>query len=376
MGEYYKKIVKKIVFLIPIVLCFFTNEKCIAKEFWIDAESIIKQNTEVKYKEELVIEKNDIEYTTRYVENEDLPTGLIVVRIQGREGTSNKIIIKKYENENLINEEEKGQVSIKAPINKVVEVGVGEEKYSYKARVGDIVKTFGTNVYLYSEPNFDSEKGKTITIGSSVKILEIIDNWYKVQYGKYEGYIEATCTYSEEVLNPENLSKNELTKNLNFNMDLTKKSNLSLEQFEKILSNEKYDKKGVMAENAEYFYYAEQQYGLNGVFLAAVAVHESNWGQSKIANDKKNLFGYGASDSNPYGNAGKFDTYAAGIDLVARVFVKYYINAPGTIIYDGSAASGKYYNGSTLSGVNVKYASDKNWANGVYKWMKILYGSL
>lgn len=367
---------KKAIFLIPIVLYFFTTQTHATEGFYIDAEEIIKQNAEVKYKEELVIEDGDVEYTTRYVENEDLPTGLMIVKIQGREGKSKKIIVKKYENENLVTEEIKGEIQVGVPINKIVEIGVGKEKYSYKAKKGDSVKVFGTNVYLYSEPNYNSEKGKSVTIGSYVKILDIHDNWYKVELGRNVGYIEANCAYSDYYLTPENLSKNELTQNLNFYMDLRQKSNLTLEQFQKILSNEKYDKKGVMAANAEYFYYAEQQYGLNGVFLAAVAVHESNWGQSKIANDKKNLFGYGASDSNPYGNAGKFDTYAAGIDLVARVFVKYYINEPGSIIYDGTAASGKYYNGSNLTGVNVKYASDKNWANGVYKWMKILYGSL
>ena len=30
----------------------------------------------------------------------------------------------------------------------------------------------------------------------------------------------------------------------------------------------------------------------------------------------------------------------------------------------------------TLSGVNTKYATDKNWANGVYSHMKYLYNKL
>lgn len=36
--------------------------------------------------------------------------------------------------------------------------------------------------------------------------------------------------------------------------------------------------------------------------------------------------------------------------------------------------AGKYYNGSTLKAVNKKYATDTNWANGVYKHMSYLYG--
>ena len=62
--------------------------------------------------------------------------------------------------------------------------------------------------------------------------------------------------------------------------------------------------------------------------------------------------------------------------MISRVLVKYYLNPVGTSIYDGEFASGKYYNGANLSGVNQKYASDKNWSNGVYKWMSYLYNRL
>jgi len=81
-------------------------------------------------------------------------------------------------------------------------------------------------------------------------------------------------------------------------------------------------------------------------------------------------------DSNPYGGSYSFSTYAEGIDLISRMFVKYYLNPAGSIIYDGTKTSGKFYSGSTLSAVNKRYASDKNWANGVYKWMEYLYGKL
>ena len=113
-------------------------------------------------------------------------------------------------------------------------------------------------------------------------------------------------------------------------MDLTLPSGLTVEQFQKVLSGNSGDTQGVLASNAEYFYYAERQYGVNGIFLAAMAIHEGGWGTSKIANDKKNLFGYGAYDSDPYGGAMSFDTYSEGIDLVARVLAKTYLYPAGT----------------------------------------------
>ena len=162
---------------------------------------------------------------------------------------------------------------------------------------------------------------------------------------------------------------------LSFDMNLNKLSGYSLEQFQKALTDEK-DKYKIFESNAEYFYLIEQQYNINGMFVAAVGIHESAWGTSKIAQNKHNLFGYGAYDSNPYNGAYSFTDYSECIDLIARVFVKYYINPSGTKIYDGSTASGKYYSGSNLSSINKKYATDKNWANSVYKYMQYLYGKV
>lgn len=162
---------------------------------------------------------------------------------------------------------------------------------------------------------------------------------------------------------------------LSFDMALNKPSGFALEQFQKALTDDK-DKNKIFQNNAEYFYLIEQQYNINGMFVAAVGIHESAWGTSKIAQNKHNLFGYGAYDSNPYNGAYSFTDYSECIDLIARVFVKYYINPAGTKIYDGNGASGKYYSGSTLSAINKKYATDSNWANSVYKHMQYLYGKV
>ena len=118
--------------------------------------------------------------------------------------------------------------------------------------------------------------------------------------------------------------------------------------------------------DAKAYVKAEEKYHVNAVFLMGIAAHESAWGTSKIALQKNNLFGYGAYDSNPYNGAYNFSNYSESIDLISRVFVKYYINPAGTKIYDNEIATGKYYSGTTLADVNKKYASDKNWNKNVY----------
>ena len=159
-------------------------------------------------------------------------------------------------------------------------------------------------------------------------------------------------------------------------MDLTKPSGLTLAQFQKVLSGNSADKKGVLASNAEFFYYAERQYGINGIYLASMAIHESAWGTSQIAKDKNNLFGYGSYDSTPYESSYEFTNYAEGIETVAKSLVKYYLNPSGTKIYDGETAAGWYYNGPTLSGVNTRYASDQDWHTKVFNYMQMMYNRL
>ena len=171
--------------------------------------------------------------------------------------------------------------------------------------------------------------------------------------------------------------KEENSKNIGLasSIEINKPSGLTSDEFKKVLTDDK-DVNKIFQNNSEYFYYIEDEYNINGIFVAAIGIHESAWGTSKLAKNKYNLFWYGAYDSNPYNGAYSFSSYSESIDLIARVLVKYYINPAGTKIYDGQVASGKYYSGNTVSAVNKKYATDTNWGNSVYKYMQYLYGKL
>ena len=345
----------------------------------VDLEKVLEGNYAGNIKYEMLVEELDLEYTTRYRNNASLGSGVVQVLQEGRAGTKNVIVMKKYQDEVVISEEQVAENIIKAPVERIVEVGTGNG-YTYKANEGDEVYVVATSVAVRLEANDASEKICTLNKGDSAKVLKIYGDWYFISNVEIKGFIPSNCVTTQNpnaekvYLSGENSKKQVAA--LSFSMDLRKPSGMSLEQFKKIFANDPNDKNKVFENNAEYFYYVEQQYGVNGLFVAAVGVHESGWGTSKISLNKKNLFGYGAFDSNPYGGAYSFDTYSEGIDLIARVFVKYYLNSPGTVIYDGSKTSGKFYNGSTLSGVNSRYASDKNWANAVYKWMSYLNNKL
>lgn len=348
----------------------------------IDIEQIINKNTNDGQTEQITKKEEVLEYLTQYKTNKEIPKGISVVVQEGMQGKQEITIKTTYDKEgNIISEEQIGATITKASANKIVEIGGANYTSNYKVKVGDKIYVTSDMLAIWSEPSEDSRKITTIKQNDEIKVLEITQNWYKISYENTIGWVKSECTIYINLNENQGTgettakTKQQLLSELTFNMQLNKPSGLTLEQFKKVLSDEK-DTNKIFTNNAEYFYYIEKQYNINGIFVAAVGIHESSWGTSKIALQKNNLFGYGAYDSNPYNGAYEFTNYSESIDLISRVFVKYYLNPSGTSIYGGEKAVGTYYNGSTLSGVNTKYATDKNWANAVFTHMKYLYNNL
>ena len=346
----------------------------------IDIDEVINTNTDNGQTVQITQKEEVLEYLTEYRTNKTLPKGVSYVVQEGRQGTQNITIKSTYKDGELLSEEQVGASVIKASYNKIIEIGGASYSSSYKVKAGDTVYVTSDELGLMETDSEESRRITTLKRNDNLKILKITQNWYEVSYQNMTGWVKNECTTyinskEENDTKGSTKTKQELNSNLSFNMALNKPSGLSLEQFKKILNDPK-DKNKIFTNNAEYFYYIEKQYNINGVFVASVGIHESAWGTSKIALQKNNLFGYGAYDSNPYNGAYNFSNYSESIDLISRVFVKYYINPKGTSIYGGEKAVGTYYNGSNLSGINKKYASDSNWANAVYSHMKYLYNKL
>lgn len=101
----------------------------------------------------------------------------------------------------------------------------------------------------------------------------------------------------------------------------------------------------------------QNTYGTNAALVYSVAVLESGWGTSSIAQNKNNLFGHGAVDSNPYYGANGYNSPADSILYHTKVFI-----SEGYC--DPLDYSGRYFGshlGDKGSGINVKYASDPYW---------------
>lgn len=344
----------------------------------LNIQNIISENADMDRVKEQVTEERDIEFETEYNNNSTLPKGEEVVKQEGSLGKENITAIKTYESGNFVEEIILNKEKLVEPISKLVDVGTSEFLAKHKVHIGDTMY-FVNTANLKETPDDSTTDIAEVKKSLDVKLLELpSEEWCKVSFDNIEGYIK-TANLTSSYTTPSITEKNKIQRILikvNIDMELNKISGLSLNDYKKIFTGISNDTNKIFQNNYTAFYNAEKKYNINGIFLASIAIHESGWGSSQIANDKYNLFGYGSYDTTPYESSFEFTSYSEGIETVAKSLVKYYLNPSGTKIYDNETAAAWYYNGPTLKGVNTRYASDENWHSKVFKYMEILYNRL
>ena len=115
----------------------------------------------------------------------------------------------------------------------------------------------------------------------------------------------------------------------------------------------------------------EQEYNINALVLLTIAIHESAWGLSPIAQDTKNLYSIRAYDSCPAECADRYETWDESVYEAAK-FINSRYTLPTTWQYRGAIL------GNKALGMNVRYASDPYWgqkiAGHMYRADKFLGG--
>lgn len=111
------------------------------------------------------------------------------------------------------------------------------------------------------------------------------------------------------------------------------------------------------------FKQAEEKYQVNALYLLAQAILESNWGLSELAQEKNNLFGIKAYDSDPLRSADSFASFEECIDYMAKTIVAGRYANPSDWRYNGAVLGDKSF------GFNVRYASDPYWGQKIAGWM-------
>ncbi|MED2199631.1 glucosaminidase domain-containing protein, partial [Bacillus thuringiensis] len=140
-------------------------------------------------------------------------------------------------------------------------------------------------------------------------------------------------------------------------LNLTVASKITAQEIDSFIA--KYHSDSPLVGHGQDFINAQNQYGVNAQYLAAHAILESGYGKSEIAYRKHNLFGLRAYDKDPFKYAKYLPTYGDSIAYNANYVRERYLEEDGM-----------HYNGPTLAGMNVKYASDKGWAGKIANIME------
>ncbi|MEI5949446.1 glucosaminidase domain-containing protein, partial [Bacillus albus] len=140
-------------------------------------------------------------------------------------------------------------------------------------------------------------------------------------------------------------------------LNLTVASNITAQEIDSFIAE--YHPDSPLVGHGQDFINAQNQYGVNAHYLAAHAILESGYGKSEIAYRKHNLFGLRAYDWDPFKYAKYLPTYGDSIAYNANYVRERYLEEDGM-----------HYNGPTLAGMNVKYASDKGWAGKIANIME------
>lgn len=159
-----------------------------------------------------------------------------------------------------------------------------------------------------------------------------------------EPEIAVTVTSRHGSYNNQTKSKN-LT--LNVNSDLRQTSNLTAEEFDKMLSGTELEGIGDALEEVEI------KHNLNGLYFLGLACLESGYGSSKYARERNNLVGWNAVDSNP-NKATYFKSKDECISYVAAKLKSNYLTENGC-----------YFEGYTARDIDKHYCTDKKHADKI-----------
>lgn len=138
-------------------------------------------------------------------------------------------------------------------------------------------------------------------------------------------------------------------------MDLTVRTNLSKEDFKKLISTVKQDKTKFFYNNADTIYDVCEKYQINEIFFCGLISAESGW---NIAANHRNKCNYISLMSN--GKLLKYNSVEEGLEVAAKILHNKYLTKGGA-----------YYYGKTLSAVKTKFCpASKTWVDLVYGRMK------
>lgn len=262
-------------------------------------------------------------------------------------------------------------------------INIGDfSKYSDVSQETIADTTFATlsMVNLYKEASDTSELIDTIPSSKIVVATAKTSNgWYQVSYLDKTGYVPMNSLQQVKTGDPLNGRAGYQFIDLRTPSPVTAKQidDYIAENYKNQPNYKKTGRESVLLGTGQLFINAGETYGVNPLYLAAHAIHESGFGTSDIALGKNNLFGFGSFDSNPFIASYRFSTIEENINYIAQQIKATYLNeVSGGFRYKGAFLGFKTTDmnnkriDANSEGMNFYYASDINWGKGIARHMQ------
>ncbi len=158
------------------------------------------------------------------------------------------------------------------------------------------------------------------------------------------------------------------------NLDVaTQLPKLSTAQIGKIIKTHFGNSTVISESDAQGIYNAQKNTGMSALAILGIGALESGWGTSNIAKKTNNIWGYGATNVNPEGNAHRYGQMSEGATQFATEFMKTYYNGYGAKSINMAGT------GNNPKGMGYAYtdsgAIDTSWATQVNSIMSQLYNT-
>lgn len=144
---------------------------------------------------------------------------------------------------------------------------------------------------------------------------------------------------------------------ISFDMDVSKPTGLSREDFISLVTNMRYDRTGILEANAGVIWDCCQKYNVNEIFVLGICGIESAWCS---ASQHQRTHNYASLMSK--GKLIQYSSDAEGFEALIKLLGQNYLT-PGKGVYHGK----------TITGVGTCYCNTTTWPPKVYKCMQQVF---
>lgn len=223
-----------------------------------------------------------------------------------------------------------------------------------------------------------------VEAGSKLKVLDYVQTsgtikteWYYIQTesgqrGWVWGALSTDGNSGYNLIKYEFNKAGQITNQLTIFTPLNTKAAITAEQINSFIHSKTQGRTSVMTGMGYAYLKAQEQSGLNAIYLLAHSGLETGWGTSVISNTKYNFYGIGAIDSKPAEGAYDYTTpeggIIAGASWISRNYVIRSWDTDKSIPYYQPTLDNMRFDNSWH-----QYASDEAWAGKIGYFMQEFY---